>query len=164
MSLRFRYKLVPMGRMIHPLGGRTVRPRPLVNVSVLAPTTTIIRRCLLDTGADDTLFPESWALLLGIDLTTAPAGSACVPGPALMALRYADVTLRLTDGREWCEWLATIGFTPTRLVYPVLGFAGCLQFFLAAFYGDSEEVELTANSLYRGRQGSFGDPADDTGE
>ena len=58
--------------------------------------------------------------------------------------------LRLTDGREFREWPAWVGFTPARLPYPMLGFAGCLQFFDAEFRGGREEVELTVNPLYPG--------------
>ncbi len=159
MSLRFRYDLFRLGRMIHSLGGRTVRPRPVVEVTVISAGGTVVRKALLDTAADDTVFPEAWAIQLGIDLTTAPSGSATVATAGTVALRYADVTLRLTDGREWCEWQAIVGFTAAPLVYPMLGFAGCLQFFHAFFYGDIEEVELTASRLYRGRTGLFGNPA-----
>ena len=63
---------------------------------------------------------------------------------------YAEVTLRLTDGREFREWRARVGFTATPLQRPPLGFAGCLQFFTASFFGDREEVELTVNGLYPG--------------
>lgn len=42
-------------------------------------------------------------------------------------------------------------FTPARLRYPTLGFAGVLQFFTASFRGDRQEVELTVNGLYPGR-------------
>jgi hypothetical protein len=163
MSMRFRYKHIRTGRLIPSLGGRTVRPRPLIDILLIGPADNRVRPALLDTGADDTIFSDSLAGLLGVDLSNAQAGSASMAGAGAVLLRYADVMLRLTDGREWCEWQATVGFTPTRLVHPILGFAGCLQFFLAAFEGDREEVELTANSLYRGRQGSFGDPGQDTG-
>jgi hypothetical protein len=36
------------------------------------------------------------------------------------------------------------------LRFPLLGFAGVLQFFDADFRGAREEVELTINSLYPG--------------
>jgi hypothetical protein len=65
-------------------------------------------------------------------------------------LRYAEIALRLTDGKEQREWRAWVGFTPVRLPIPMIGFAGCLQFFGAHFLGDREEVELTVNSLYPG--------------
>jgi hypothetical protein len=56
----------------------------------------------------------------------------------------------LAQGRERREWRAWIGFTPAHLFRPVLGFAGCLQFFTATFHGDREEVELAVNALYPG--------------
>lgn len=127
-----------------------VRPRPLIEVLLIGPTNSRLRTALLDTGADDTIFPESLAFLIGIDLTVAPAGSNANPSVGSVPLRYATVTFRLTDGRERREWVATIGFTPTRLVYPVLGFAGFLQFFTATFFGDREEVELSVNGSYPG--------------
>jgi hypothetical protein len=65
-------------------------------------------------------------------------------------VRYAQVSLRVTDGRERREWAAWAGFTPAKLLSPLLGFAGFLQFFTATFHGDREQVELTVNSLYPG--------------
>ena len=73
--------------MVHTLGGRAVRPRPLVDVSVISPAATLVRQCLLDSGADDTLFLESWAPLLGIDLGSAPVGTAAAAGVTLLPLR-----------------------------------------------------------------------------
>jgi hypothetical protein len=105
---------------------------------------------LLDTGADDTIFPDYLAPYLGLDLTSAPPGEASVAGSAGVPLRYADIALRLTDGHSHHEWSATVGFTAVPMTYPVLGFAGCLQFFTATFHGDREEVELAVNHLYPG--------------
>ena len=58
--------------------------------------------------------------------------------------------MRLTDGKEFRRWPAWVGFTAARLKQPLLGFAGCLQFFGALFRGDREEVELEVNALYPG--------------
>jgi hypothetical protein len=107
-------------------------------------------RVLLDTGADDTVFPDHVARLIGLDLAGAPTGTVSGAGAAGLPVRYAQVTLRLTDGREQREWPAWVGFTPSRLTYPMLGFAGCLQFFDATFRGAREDVELTPNGLYPG--------------
>ena len=57
------------------------------------------------------------------------------------------------NARRWDErheWPAWVGFTPAPLRRPLLGFAGCLQFFTATFSGDREQVELDANALYPG--------------
>jgi hypothetical protein len=71
-------------------------------------------------------------------------------GLAAAPIRYAEVTLRVTDGREFREWRARVGFTSAPLKRALLGFAGFLQFFTATFHGDREEVELAVNSLYPG--------------
>src|SRR5262245_53066590 len=118
MSMWFRYHLVPQGRMLPSLGGRTVRPRPLVTVTLVGPGNARARTALLDTGADDTVFPESLAILIGIDLTNAETGTAAVPGGGRVSVRYASVTLRLSDGREYREWPALVGFTSAPFLYP----------------------------------------------
>ncbi len=150
MSLRYRYQLFSMSRPVLPLGGRFVRPRPLIPVTLIGPTNSYLRSALLDTGADDTVFPQSVATRIGVDLSNAPAGSGAGVGLANVQLRYAEVTLRIATSHEQREWRAWVGFTAARLRYPVLGFAGFLQFFDAYFRGGLEEVELTINSLYLG--------------
>jgi hypothetical protein len=117
---------------------------------LLGPANTYTQAALLDTGADDSVFAESVAGKLGIDLADAPSGSALGVGSAPLSVRYAEITLRVSDGRENREWLAWVGFTAVRLRWPLLGFAGFLQFFTATFHGDREEVELAVNSFYRG--------------
>lgn len=150
MSLRFPYQLEQANQSVIPLGGRWVRPRPLVAVALMGPAGNRARDALLDTGADDTVFPEYLAALIGIDLTNAPQGTASGVGSQGVPVKYAQVTLRLTDGKERREWPAWVGFTLAPMLYPMLGFAGCLQFFTSVFHGDREEVELTVNSLYPG--------------
>jgi hypothetical protein len=153
MSMIFSYAQVRIRRPAHPLGGRMTRPRPLIQVAMLGPVNTHADLCMLDTGADDTVFPDSVAAVIGVDLTNAPTGEAAGVGLVSTPIRYAQVTLRLTDGREFCEWPALVGFTAAPLRRPLLGFAGCLQFFDATFRGAREEVELVTNSLYPGRFG-----------
>ncbi len=104
----------------------------------------------MDTGADDTVFPDAAAIKAGIDLANAPIGQLTAVGGGVGRLRYAQVKLRLSDGRESREWTAWVGFTSAFLKQPLLGFAGCLQFFNATFLGAQEAVELTVNSLYSG--------------
>jgi hypothetical protein len=150
MSLYYRYTLVSKGQPALALGGRFVRPRPIVSVALIGPQSTVTRDALLDPGADDTVFPDRFAPAIGLDLTNAPSGMFSGAGSSGLPVRYAQVTLRLTDGREQREWPAWVGFTSARLTYPMLGFAGCLQFFDATFRGAREDVELTPNGLYPG--------------
>jgi hypothetical protein len=125
----------------------------LIQVAVIGPLNTYGDLCMLDTGADDTVFPDFVAAKLGVDLTNAPTGEASGVGLVSTPIRYAQVTLRLTDGREFCEWPALVGFTSAPMRRPLLGFAGCLQFFDATFRGSREEVELVTNPLFTGRTG-----------
>jgi hypothetical protein len=150
MSLRFLYLQVPIGRPIVPLGGRQERPRPLISVTLVGPTGSTAQDALLDTGADDTIFPDSVATKIGIDLSKAPTGVGAGVGIAGLGVRYAEVTLRIADNKEQREWKAWVDFTSAPFRYPMLGHAGCLQYFTATFHGDREEVELTVNGLYPG--------------
>jgi hypothetical protein len=153
MSMIFSYAQVRIRRPVHPLGGRMTRPRPLIQIAMIGPLATYAHLGMLDTGADDTVFPDSAAAMIGADLTNAQTGEAAGIGLISTPIRYAQVTLRLTDGREFCEWTACVGFTATPLRRPLLGFAGFLQFFDATFRGGREEVELATNSLYPSRSG-----------
>jgi len=150
MTLRFRYKLLPSHQAVASLGGRWVRPRPLVTITLVGPSGVYVGQATLDTGADDTVFPEHAAANLGLDLTNAPTGEASGVGAAPLLVRYAPIELRLTDGREFRRWPAWVGFAGVPFKQPLLGFAGCLQFFGAHFRGDREEVELEVNALYPG--------------
>ena len=150
MSLRFPYRLSSTGRFIPSLSGRTARPRPAVVITVVGPNGSRPMTATVDTGADDTVFPESIASTIGVDLSTAPILPGQGVGMVTMPLRYAQVTLRLTDGRERCEWPAWVAFAPLRMRRALLGFSGCLQFFTATFLGDVEEVDLDPNQLYPG--------------
>ncbi len=151
MSLVFPYDKLPTLNPIWPLYGRLERSRPTIIVAIVGPRGTVVRKALVDTGADDTVFPDFVATRLGVDLSQAPIGAAAGVGPTATAiLRYAELTLRISDGKEYREWQARIGFTATPLQRPLLGFAGFLQFFDATFHGDREFLELTVNASYRG--------------
>src|SRR5437879_85033 len=106
MSLRYRYVQVPVNRPVLPLGGRHVRPRPLVPVTLIGPGGTSVQRAIVDSAADDTVFHERIAAVIGIDLSQAPAGTASGVGSSGIAVRYAQVTLRLAAGQERREWVA----------------------------------------------------------
>jgi len=150
MSLLFRYKVVAVPHPVVTLGGRWSRPRPILPLAVIGPANTAAVDGYLDTGADDTVFSERLAARIGLDLTNAPQGQLTTAMLANAPVRYAQVLLRVTDGKEQREWPAWVGFTPAKLQSPLLGFAGFLQFFTATFRGDREEIELTVNNLYPG--------------
>jgi hypothetical protein len=150
MALRFRYKLVPVANPVIALGGRFVRPRPLIPVTLIGPSGTYVTDGVLDPAADDTIFPTFAATSIGLDLTNAPTRTASGVGSGPLQVRYARPTLRTSDGKEHREWEGWVGFSTARTYRPLLGFAGFLQFFDASFFGALEEVELAVNALYPG--------------
>jgi hypothetical protein len=150
MSLVFPYKLLPTQKPVPSLDGRMTRPRPLVTITLIGPSGIYVRNGLVDPGSDDTVFSQDAANVIGIDLTHAPAGAAAGIGTNVVPVRYAKAVLRLTDGHEFREWPAWIGFTPVALRQPLLGFSGFLQFFAAIFDGAAEQLQLTVNNIYPG--------------
>lgn len=151
MTLYFPYSNYSTPNPVWPLNGRLVRPRPMIVVAVVGPAGTMVDKGLMDTGADDTVFSEVVAFRIGIDLSQAPTSVAAgIGGSGASAIRYAEVKLRISDGKEHREWPARVGFTSASLHRPLLGYAGFMQFFTAAFHGDRECVELTVNGSYPG--------------
>jgi hypothetical protein len=151
MGLCFAYRRGRSPRPVVSLGGSLQRPRPIVDVTLIGPATSIVRAALLDTGADDTVFTQAEAQLLGLDLSQAPQYTVAGVGSPPYVIAYAPITLRLTNGVEYREWPALVGFTSARMILPVLGFAGCLQYFDALSRGQREVVELTVNGLFPGK-------------
>ncbi len=149
MTMRFKYTSVSNSQPVVSLGGRLVRPWPMLMVSVIGPSNTIPVHAKIDTACDETLFSEDLALKIGIDLKNAPVERAFTANQSLMTVRYAHVALRLTDGIEYREWRAWAEFV-AGLRRPILGFGGFLRFFTATFYGDEEAFGLTVNRLYPG--------------
>src|SRR5437867_3272274 len=105
---------------------------------MVGPIGSRAREAILDPAADDSVFPEELeelAAKIGVDLSQAPQGTGAGVGLANVLLRYAEVTFRITNGKEQRQWQACVGFTATKLRYPLLGFGGFLQFFDATFLG-----------------------------
>ena len=82
-----------------------------MNITLIGPGgTTAFAEGKVDTAADDTVFSQAAAVKLGIDLTACPSGIFTGVSGAPLLVRYARVTLRLSDGVEELEWSATVGF------------------------------------------------------
>ena len=133
------------------LAGATVRWRPLVPLIVVGPTgqRRVFPRALLDPGADDTVLPLALAALLGIALL-ADSGHGLRWRGQGYSLRFGKVVLEFSDGSLVWRWPATVGFSPAPIRYPILGNAGCLQFFDARFRGEDRIVELEAARSFPG--------------
>jgi hypothetical protein len=111
-----------------------------------------------------TIRPRSW--LVGSLFPKRSPGAVGVPprvqtlerevnliGRGRIRCRYAAVQLRISDGiAETYEWDAVAGFALFPVLRGLLGFAGSLQFFDAAFRGADQEVTLLPNALFPGRR------------
>jgi hypothetical protein len=150
MSLTFPYHLEQTSQPVVSLDGRTERPRPVVTVGLIGTTGTWPVRTLLDTGADDCIFPADIASRIGVDLTNAPTQTIRHIAGAVSQVQFVRIQLRLSNGQEFREWPAWVGFTSSKMRFPVLGYSGCLQYFTTTFHGDREQVELTINGRYPG--------------
>jgi hypothetical protein len=59
------------------------------------------------------------------------------------ALSFGDVELELADDAGIVlRWAATIAFTKAPIRYPLLGVAGCLQFFDTRLLGENRLLEI----------------------
>jgi hypothetical protein len=133
------------------LGNLHVRPRPIIAVRIGGPAGAHLLDAFLDTGSDDTVF-EAWlAALIGVDLSQAETRAIQLVGrPQIIHCRYAPVEFSITDGHDTFKWTAFAGFVSTQLRYPLLGYAGFLQYFDADFRGADREVTLAANRDFPG--------------
>jgi hypothetical protein len=123
-----------------------------VPVQIIGPGGSRILDASLDTGTDDTLFPAPLAPRLGIELANAPEGEAGSIGGVPIPYRYAQVTLRISDGFDEYEWAGTVGFISAYLRWAVLGHAAVLQYFDVQLFGDRHELILIPNSSFPGRK------------
>ena len=128
----------------------TVRHRPLIPVTVVGPTgQRKFSRAVVDSGGDDTVFPLD--ALNSIGATPRPdTGHRVRWRGNLHPLRFAEVELALSDDASTFRWRAVVAFSPAPFPYPILGNAGCLQFFDVRLLGADLIVELDANWKYPG--------------
>jgi hypothetical protein len=128
-----------------------VRWRPLIPVTIVGPAGLFrdFGRAVLDPAADDTVFPLDTAGRLGIPLHPDTGHRVRWRGQ-LHSLRFGNTELVLTDNVFVWRWPVVVGFSPAPLRYPILGYAGCLQFMDVRFLGADRIVELETNRDYQG--------------
>jgi hypothetical protein len=101
---------------------------------------------LIDTGADHSLFPISVAISVGAELFEHDLDAARGITGQEIPITPGRVQLQLLSDEGSFEWSAIVGFaefaTPEEEC-SLLGNAGCLELFHAAFDGTARTVELT---------------------
>lgn len=150
--LRFPYLEEPLTRQVPPSlpSGATSRFRPLLPVRIFGSRgSRLFLRALLDPGSDDTVFPLDVADIVGASLISGTAHSLRWRG-AQYRLRFGRVQLQLEGTAETWRWPAVVAFCDAPIRYPLLGNAGCLEFFDVTFRGDQRVLEIERNSSYTG--------------
>jgi hypothetical protein len=127
------------------LGGGRTRFKPFIPITVIGPRGQDRCDILADSGADDVVFPIDLANRIGINLTSAPQGSAHgVGGRHPYALLFAPVILLLQDQIQVYRWRAVVGFTSAPMRFPLFGIAGGLEHFRTTLDVRAREIELLA--------------------
>lgn len=151
--MRFVYQMEPLTGPPPPSLPQTAsaRWRPYVPITVIGRSRRRrgFSRALLDTGADDSVFPLDTAARIGAVLR-ADTGHRVRWRGQLFPLYFGDVELVLTDGHAVWQWPAVVAFSSAPLAYPLLGNAGCLEYFDANFRGPFRVVDLDTGSSYPG--------------
>lgn len=122
--------------------------RPEVTIDVIGTRRMETIQALVDTGSDETIFPASLAQAIGVQLDHASAGQASAVGGHAVQLVPGSVVLEITQGEQNNRWRTTVGFLEAERPedeVALLGYAGFLEFFRAAFDSQNHELELTAN-------------------
>jgi len=125
--------------------------RPEVAIDVIGPRGSQTIAALVDTGSDETVFPISLARAIGVVLDHASAGQASAVGGHAVELIPGGVTLRIAQGGQEYRWQTIVGFLQVEQPedeIALLGYAGFLEFFRAAFDSESWELELTPHSRF----------------
>lgn len=152
--LRFPYRKVPLRRPAPTLGGGLVRYLPFLSVGLAGPGGTTALRFRLDSAADDTILPASLAVSLGVDLTNAPIGEAETATGVVTRYPCASVSLRISDGVEYCVWDAVVGFLNVPRQIGLAGLAGFLDYFDTNLFGNAHEFTLEPNAAFPGQHGT----------
>jgi hypothetical protein len=151
--MRFSYQPEPLGGPSPASLPATAafRWRPLIPIKIIGPAGLYrdYGLAILDPAADDTILPIHLVQRLGIALRPLTRHGVRWRGQ-LHPLRFGDVELQVAaNGSVW-QWPAIVGFSPAPIRYPILGQAGCLQFFDARFFGADLEVELETTRNFPG--------------
>jgi hypothetical protein len=120
--------------------------RPVARLRIGGSNGNAYLRALIDTGADHTLVPFSIAEDVGAELFEDEHNSVEGISGHEIAVVPGRVHLELLDDVGSLQWTTVIGFA--KFASPddecsVLGHAGCLEYFHAAFDGMERVVELT---------------------
>lgn len=127
------------------------RLRPMAAVRILGAggKSRYFAEALFDTGSVEVVFPWTTPIAIGAALLPSSGHQLHWHGTPY-PLRFASVELQFITATASCRWSAVVGFSSAPLKYPLLGIAGCLEFFDTTFRGEDGVVELSPNGKFPG--------------
>jgi hypothetical protein len=150
--LEFPYRPEPV-KVLKPLlsARASYRLRPFAAVRVIGSSgqSRYFPTALLDTGSDNVVFPWTTVAFIRVALLASTQQQLRWHGTSY-PLRFANVEMQFFTRPASCRWPAVVGFSSAPLPYPLLGIAGCLEFFDATFRGEDHVVELSPNGTFPG--------------
>jgi len=121
--------------------------RPEVPIRLIGPTGDALFLAIVDTGADGTILPKSIGDAIGVRLDEQESVLAAGFGGGHADVLPGRVELEVQQGGDRHRWAATVGFvdfSSPEDEHTILGHAGFLDYFFAAFDGERHELELVA--------------------
>lgn len=135
-------------------GDTSVLYRPEVPVRVFGTAGDAVVFALLDTGADGTLLPRYLGEAVGARIDDKRTSRARGVEGSEFQVAAGEIELELTQDGETYYWSTAAGFVslPGRAEEtPILGHAGCLDFFHVTFAGDARELEIVPVDSFPGK-------------
>lgn len=129
-----------------------VSPLPIVPVRFVGPTGHRTIDTVLDTGSAECMLSVAVARQLGITVDTSNTPDGFVRGIAQVPKRFwrRTIEIRLADGIAGYAWTTNVAITDADPRFPVLGWAGCFEFFRTTFLGDPRRATLESLTSFPG--------------
>jgi hypothetical protein len=124
----------------------TIIYRPVIPFRVTGRLGAAVFYGLLDSGADETMLPREMAEAVGVAVDwTCTAIATSASGE--MPVAYGEALLEVGRGKARHRWRAIVGVADQPWREAILGHAGFLHYFDAAFSWARRTVRLTRNSV-----------------
>jgi hypothetical protein len=156
MRVEFPFQSVPLLGLVPPTlpVGASFRLRPLIIVKAINPKNGLslsLHRAVVDSGADDTVLPDHVSGAIGLAPNQfVPGAHQIVWSGRAWPLKFADIELEISDGREAYRWSARVAFSLAPMRFPLLGQASCFRFFDITFRGSPQVTVFEPISSFLG--------------
>lgn len=128
--------------------------RPEIPIRVAGKRGNALLRATVDPGSDDTLLPLSIGHSIGATMDSTQTWHVQGIGGQAISVILGEVEFELTDGHQSFRWSAKVGlvdFADPQDEVTILGHAGFLDYFRAAFDGHQRTLEIDITPAFPGQ-------------